>query len=296
MSVPSSDGLLVLDKPGGITSRDAVDRALRWFGRRTRIGHTGTLDPLATGVLVLCLGSATRLTEYVQRMGKTYTSVFRLGARSDSDDADGTVTPVAGASCPDRPAVTACLAGFVGTIEQVPPAYSAAKVTGRRAYDLARQGQEVSLEARQVHVSGIKVRRYDYPELEVEVRCGKGTYIRSLARDVGERLGCGAYVQVLRRTRVGPFTPEQAVPLDADPEEGRARLLPAELAVAELPRLTLGERELERLRHGQAVPLRQGPAGAAGPEVAVFSVGGRLAAVAAWEPERRLLRPAKVLG
>jgi tRNA pseudouridine55 synthase len=144
-----------------------------------------------------------------------------------------------------------------------------------------------------VQVYSIDVRRYDYPDLEVEVRCGKGTYIRSLARDLGERLGCGAYVQVLRRTRVGPFTPEQAVPLDAGADEARARLLPAELAVAELPHVTLGARELERLRHGQAVALPQGPA--EGPEVAVFSAG-RLAAVATWEPERRLLRPAKVLG
>src|SRR5947207_12503823 len=123
------DGLLVLDKPGGMTSRDAVDRAQRWFPRRTRIGHTGTLDPLATGVLVLCLGQATRLTEYVQDMGKTYHSTFRLGARSDSDDADGVVTPVTGAGEPSAEEVRAALASFVGIIAQVPPAYSAAKVT-----------------------------------------------------------------------------------------------------------------------------------------------------------------------
>src|SRR4051812_27401949 len=120
------EGLLVLDKPGGITSREAVDRALRWFPRRTRMGHTGTLDPLATGVLVLALGAATRLTEYVQRMDKTYRSTFRLGARSDTDDADGTVTPVPGAVGPARETVEAALRLFVGTIQQVPPAYSAA--------------------------------------------------------------------------------------------------------------------------------------------------------------------------
>src|SRR5437588_7324468 len=127
-------GLLVLDKPGGLTSRDAVDRALRWFPRGTRLGHTGTLDPLATGVLVLCAGVATRLTQYVQDMAKTYRTCLRLGARSDTDDADGTVTPVPVGRPPERAEVLARLGEFVGALDQVPPAYSAARVTGRRAY------------------------------------------------------------------------------------------------------------------------------------------------------------------
>src|SRR5665213_2236680 len=151
MNPPSYDGLLVLDKPGGVTSRDAVDAALRWFPPRTRMGHTGTLDPLATGVLVLCLGAATRLAEYVQRMGKTYRTELRLGARSDTDDADGVITSTA-AAAPDAETVAASLSGFVGAIEQTPPAYSAAKVAGRRAYDLARQGREVNLRSRIVHI------------------------------------------------------------------------------------------------------------------------------------------------
>src|SRR5262245_64141974 len=146
------DGLLVLDKPHGVTSRAAVDRALRWFPRGTRIGHTGTLDPLATGVLVLCVGQATRLTEYVQDMAKTYRAGLLLGARSDTDDADGVVTSVVGAVAPDPVAVEVALAGFVGEIEQVPPAYSAAKLTGRRAYDLARRGEEVSRRPRRSHI------------------------------------------------------------------------------------------------------------------------------------------------
>src|SRR4051794_13974295 len=234
----SFDSLLVLDKPGGMTSRDAVDRALRWFPRGTRVGHTGTLDPLATGVLVLCVGSATRLTEYVQQMEKTYHTTVRLGARSDTDDADGTVTPVEEAVAPTREQLEACLQGFLGEIEQVPPAFSAAKVMGRRAYDLARRGEEVTLQPRKVQVYGIDVRRYEYPEVDLEVRCGKGTYIRSLARDLGQRLGCGGLVQVLRRTRVGPFDAADAVPLDADPETVRSRLLPTTTAVAELPWVT----------------------------------------------------------
>src|SRR5262245_17587642 len=197
MTVSGLNGLLVLDKPAGLTSRDAVDRAQRWLPRGVKVGHAGTLDPLATGVLVLCLGSATRLVEYVQRMGKTYRSVFRLGGTSDSDDADGAITPVEGAKDPGRDAVAAALAAFVGQLTQVPPAYSAAKVAGRRSYDLARGGESVDLKPRTVEVYGIDLLRYAWPEAEVEVRCGKGTYIRSLARDLGRQLGCGGYVQTL---------------------------------------------------------------------------------------------------
>jgi tRNA pseudouridine55 synthase len=292
MPLPPIHGLLVLDKPGGMTSRDALDRALSWFPRGTKAGHTGTLDPLATGVLVLCLGAATRLTEYVQDMHKTYRAGVRLGARSDTDDADGTVEPVVVAAPPGRAAVEEALRAFVGEIEQVPPAYSAAKVSGRRAYDLARRGRAVALEARRVRVYGIDILAYDYPRLEIEVRCGKGTYIRSLARDLGERLGCGGYVETLRRTRVGPFAAEEAVPLDADAEAARARLLPVSAAVSELPRVTLDEADVIRLRQGQGVPAIGRPDAG---EVAVFDARGGLVAVARLDRERRLLRPETVL-
>ena len=165
------DGLLVLDKPGGLTSRAAVDRALAWLPRGTRVGHTGTLDPLATGVLVLTVGQATRLAEYVQRMAKTYLSTFLLDARSDTDGADGTVEPVAvEGPPPERGQIGAALRGFVGDIEQVPPAYSAAKVTGRRAYELARRGEEVALAPRRVRVYGIDVLAYEFPRVRVRVR------------------------------------------------------------------------------------------------------------------------------
>jgi tRNA pseudouridine55 synthase len=288
------DGLLVLDKPAGLTSRAAVDRVLRWFPRRTRIGHTGTLDPLATGVLVLCLGVATRLTEYVQRMSKTYRASLLLGARSDTDDADGTITPFAATTVPEQGRIAECVSEFIGRIEQVPPAYSAAKVTGRRAYDLARRGEEVTLRPRLIDVYAIEVLSYEYPHLQLEVDCGKGTYIRSLARDLGERLGCGALIQTLRRTRVGPLTTEKAIGLDADRETARERLLPIELAVAELPRVVLPEPSLERLRHGQIVAGVEEP-GRTEEEVAVFDSANRLAAVAAFDPDRKVLRPTKVL-
>ena len=141
----SIDGLIVIDKPGGITSRDAVDRTMHWFAPGTRIGHTGTLDPLATGVLVLCLGKATRLAEYVQDMNKTYRTTFILGATSDTDDADGRLTPSAHGVRPSPADLANAIHNFVGSIKQVPPAYSAARVNGRRAYDLARQGRDVAL-------------------------------------------------------------------------------------------------------------------------------------------------------
>jgi tRNA pseudouridine55 synthase len=295
MKAPLTQGLLVLDKPPGITSRAAVDRVLRWFPRRTRLGHTGTLDPLATGVLVLCLGRATRLAEYVQQMCKTYLARFRLGAHSDTDDADGTITPVPGATPPDERAVAVCLTAFVGAIPQVPPAYSAAKVTGERAYDRARRGEAVTLQPRPVSIYSIVVRDYAYPHLDLVVHCGKGTYIRSLARDVGARLGCGALVQTLRRTRVGPFRVDDALTLDADAATVQAHLLPLERAVAELPRRTLPESDLARLCRGQAVATGSVPPPAEHEsEIAVFDAANRLAVVARVDAQG-FLRPVKVL-
>jgi tRNA pseudouridine55 synthase len=295
----SIDGLLLLDKPAGMTSRTALDRALRWFPSGTRIGHTGTLDPLATGLLVVCLGRATRLAEYVQRMAKTYRAGLLLGARSDTDDADGNITPVAGATAPDAAALAACLAGFVGIIAQVPPAFSAAKVTGRRAYDLARTGQEVALQSRPVTIHSLVVLSYVYPHLELEIHCGKGTYIRSLARDLGTRLGCGALVGSLRRTRVGPFAVEDAVTLDASPETVRARLLPVESAVAELPQVRLAGAKVTRLCQGQTIPLGAGqlsPSVPAGAEVLVLDGSERAVVIALFDAARQTLRPGKVLG
>ena len=241
-------GLLVVDKPAGCTSRNVVDRALRWFPRRTRLGHTGTLDPLATGVLVLCAGVATRLAEYVQRMDKVYRAGILLGACSDTDDLEGTLTTSVIGQPPERETVGRCLQEFVGEIEQVPPEYSAAKVIGRRAYDLARRGEEVALEPRRVHIYSIDLLDYSFPRLEVEVRCGRGTYIRSLARDLGTRLGCGALIEALRRTRVGPFIVEDALGLDADAGTAQSRLQPLSAAVADLARVTLGPGEINRLR------------------------------------------------
>ncbi len=244
------NGLLVIDKPGGITSRDAVNRVQRWFPRKTKIGHTGTLDPLATGVLVVCVGAATRLADYVQAMGKSYASRFRLGAHSTTDDADGTITETPNA-VPSREQIDAALAAFVGTVEQVPPAVSALKLNGVRAYERARQGKDVALGARAVRIDAVRVTGFAWPWLDVEVDCGKGTYIRSIARDLGAKLGCGGLVQTLRRTRVGPFAAEQGLCLEADPAS--VKLLPMSAALAGMERVTLTADEVRRLRQGQRI-------------------------------------------
>jgi tRNA pseudouridine55 synthase len=281
------NGLLVLDKPSGLTSREALDRAAKWFPRKTRIGHAGTLDPLATGVLVLAVGQATRLIEYVQAMPKTYRTRIRLGATSDTDDADGTVTVSPTATPVDVAAVEAAVKQFVGDIEQVPPAYSAARVDGRRAYALARKGAAVDLAPRRVRVDRIDLIHYLWPNLELDVHCGKGTYIRSIARDLGTALGVGGYVTVLRRVRIGPFNAGDAVPLDADPETARGMLLPLAAALSGMPAVRVTADDVRRLRNGQAVQS-DGDG-----EVAVFDEAGELAAVGrvvdGW------LKPEKVL-
>jgi tRNA pseudouridine55 synthase len=227
-------------------------------------------------------------------MAKTYASIFLLGSRSDTDDADGTVTPVDNAPVPDESAVRTALASFVGRIDQVPPAYSAAKIEGKRAHSLARQGQEVKLSARPVDIDEINVLGYSYPRLEVEVHCGKGTYIRSLARDLGQRLGCGGLVEVLRRTRVGPFKADDAIDIDPPPSDLREFLLPASLALYDLPEVSVSNQDATRFRQGQRIRARtvaEGPA----QEVAVYDETYTLLGVALTDPARNELRPAKVL-
>lgn len=206
------DGLLVIDKPQGITSRDAVNRVQRLLPRGTKIGHTGTLDPLATGVLVFCMGSATKLADRIQAMGKSYETTIRLGATSTTDDAEGEFTATVIGGVPTLARIHELLPRFTGEIEQLPPQFSALKVSGRRAHDLARRGEDVPLKPRIVRVDHIELRSYVWPTLSLAIDCGKGTYIRSIARDVGIILGVGGFVEQLRRTRVGPFTVAMAPP------------------------------------------------------------------------------------
>jgi tRNA pseudouridine55 synthase len=299
MKSNSCHGLVVIDKPAGITSRDVVNRIQDTFPFGTRLGHTGTLDPLATGVLVICVGVATRFCEYVQRMTKTYQARLRLGASSETDDTEGAIVPIAVANPPQREAVLQALQMFVGEIQQTPPAFSAAKVTGRRAYDLARSGRDVSLAARTVHIHALDLLAYDYPWLEIEVRCGKGTYIRSLARDLGLHLGCGALVETLRRTRVGVFDLSHAHPLETATLELSKHLLPLAWAIAELPRVKLQASEIAHIRQGRRVPWPASLAPNDLPtqmgQLAAFDLENNLVAVVGIDDQQKTIFPLKVL-
>lgn len=287
---PPSEGVLNLDKPPGLTSRDVVNRVARLLPRKVKAGHAGTLDPLATGVLVVCVGPATRLIEYIQRMGKTYRSTFRLGARSDTHDVDGVVVPADAPRVPDLAEIEAALASQVGEVEQLPPAYSALKIEGRRAYDLARAGEAVVLAPRPVRIDEIRVLGYEWPRVDVEITCGGGTYIRSIARDLGEALGCGAIMEALTRTRIGVFAQEEAVAVDDLDRDTLGQFLRPSLdAVAGLPRVALDDAALADVRLGRKVP---GDA-EAGAEVALVDSEGRL--VALGEADGHLVQPRKVL-
>lgn len=286
-------GLLVLDKPTGITSRAAVDQAALWFPKKTKIGHTGTLDPLATGALVLCLGKATRLAEFVQDMHKTYAATIRLGARSDTDDADGTIAPTPSAAPIDEATIRETMNSFIGKIEQAPPAYSAIKVSGKRAHALARKGRPPDLQPRSVHVYAIDLIDYAWPDLRLKIHCGKGTYIRSLARDLGEKLGVGAYVAQLRRTRVGPFEAEEGCTLAASISEVRSKIRPIADAVQSLPRVIIAENQLIAFASGQEVYCESPLQESATPEQAVYLHSGELVGVGLREGQ--LVRPWKNL-
>jgi tRNA pseudouridine55 synthase len=287
------NGLIVIDKPTGITSRDTVNQASRWFPKRTRIGHTGTLDPLATGVLVVCLGSATRLAEYVQAMDKTYRAKFILGARSDTDDADGTINATPATTRIDEATIRTALAAFTGEIEQAPPAYSAVKIDGRRAHDLARRGETMTIAPRKVNVYSIEILGFAWPELVIEIRCGKGTYVRSLARDLGDNLGCGAYVKELRRTRVGPFTTAMGVVLDEAVAEVDRKVLPPLAAVSHLPLVSVDDAAVEKLCHGNPIEVPASIVQPAGIEAAILNEGGTLIGVGCIDGGK--LRPVKIL-
>ena len=207
-------GVIVIDKPAGLTSARVVDRVKRLLPRGTKIGHAGTLDPFATGVLVLLIGKATKLCETMMDQPKAYEATAKLGATTETDDSESPEHVTPNVHPPERAAVDAALTHFRGTVMQRPPAYSAIKVAGRRAYDLARGGAQVALEARPVNVYRIEVLSYAIPLLELAIECGRGTYVRSIARDLGERLGTGAYLTRLRRTRVGSYSINEAFPLD----------------------------------------------------------------------------------
>ena len=256
-------GIMVLYKPKGETSRatlNRLQRAVRSYGRhgtKVRVGHAGTLDPLAEGVLIACVGKATKLIEVIQMLPKCYAATFQLGVASDTEDADGTVVPLLNPPRPTREMLYEAASRFVGRIRQRPPAYSALKIAGKRAYQLARQGEHVELIAREIDVYRIELAGYEYPVFRLKIECGSGTYVRSLGRDIGESLGSGAIMMALIRERIGQFSLSDAVPPDMFDDlqaaTWRERIMPLELGVAHLPRVDLDAKAAARLLMGQKV-------------------------------------------
>lgn len=260
-SMGSLEGFLNLDKPAGLTSHDCV-AVVRRVLRTRQVGHGGTLDPAATGVLPIAVGQATRFLAFLSG-DKVYRATFRFGQRSDTDDAEGQIQ--VGSPCPElsREQVEECLREFVGEIWQVPPLYSAIKRQGKKLYELARAGAEAAelgLEPRRVVIRHLQIlgwRSGEFPEVDLEIACGPGTYIRALARDVGEKLGCGGLMSRLRRLQSGPFRSEESLPLEqwqgsADPA---AALLPIEWGFRSWNSVFLSPAEAQRWRQGQAIPL-----------------------------------------
>jgi tRNA pseudouridine55 synthase len=270
MGVPH--GIVVLDKPAGITSRDAVDHACKRLKTR-EIGHCGTLDPLATGVLVLVIGRARRLQELLAKSRKVYGACIRLGATSVTDDAEGPITAREPAPAPpSEEAVRAAAAHFVGEIEQRPPRFSAVKVDGERLYDLARRGEGIDAPMRKVRVYDLQVTAWRWPDLDLTVASAGGTYVRSIARDLGEALGTGGYLAQLTRTESGGFRIDEATALDA---LGPQHVLPLENALRHFPRIDIAASQAARLANGAAVKVDLPPLALEGEQPLFGWVNGR---------------------
>ena len=274
-------GWLILDKPVNETSTHAVAVVKRVFHAR-KAGHAGTLDALASGILPIAMGEATKTVPFVMDGRKAYRFTVTWGAETTTDDAEGSVVR-SSAERPTRSAIEAILPGFTGTVQQVPPNFSAIKIAGERAYDLARDGEEVTLEARPVEIDALTLTAHDGDTSTFEAECGKGTYVRALARDFGRMLGCFGHVTALRRTRVGPFTEADATPLalleqvrrdGTDPTE---LMSPVDRALGEIPAINVSRNDAGRMARGQSCLLRGAGAPIEEEAVAVFCQGQLIA-------------------
>ena len=263
---PAAEGLVLVDKPAGVTSHDVVDVVRGSLGTR-KVGHSGTLDPMATGLLILGVGRATRLLRYLGDLPKSYVGTGRLGEETDTLDAEGTV--VRSAPCEvTRAEVARACAALIGRSMQTPPAYSAVKVGGRKLYEAARSGDVLDAPARPIRVDAFELSGFDGRDMQVRITCSGGTYVRVLVADVGRALGCGAHLLRLRRTAIGPFRVADARP------PGEAEPLPIERAVGHLPSVRLEPEEARAASHGRVL----GPAGIQGP-YAVFAPDGTLTGI-----------------
>ncbi|NLG99490.1 MAG: tRNA pseudouridine(55) synthase TruB [Chloroflexi bacterium] len=293
-------GVLVVDKPVGLTSHDVVQIVRKGTNIR-RAGHTGTLDPRASGVLVVLIGPAVRLSEYVSASDKRYQAVLRLGATTDTYDADGRIISTSPVDEITESQFEEALESFIGEIEQVPPPYSAVKIKGRKAYEMAREGENVDLTPRRIHVYSLELLEWAPPEAVIDVYCSSGTYVRSLAHDLGEKLGCGAHLIGLRRTKSGRFTLRDAVPLRRLREafedgDWYQFLIPAADALADWPAIELLHDQVDAIRHGHRIPAEEGynDANEKGNMARGISEQGELVALLEYVPETNEWQPKKV--
>lgn len=296
MSKQPITGILNIDKPAGMTSHDVVDRVRRISGQR-RVGHAGTLDPAATGVLVVCLGQATRVAEYLMASDKVYEAQIRLGVSTDTHDAEGEVTATAQVNVREQE-VRETLASFVGSIQQVPPMYSALKRDGVPLYKLARQGITVEREPRTVEIHDIELLNWNTPLLTIQVKCSPGTYVRALARDLGQTLGCGAHLQSLTRLASGHFTLEKAVTLDELTKGDWQQFThPLDEALLDFVPMVVDAQAEKRIRHGQqieALPLPDCRGVEKERFCRAYSQNGELIAILRHDPQTGLWQPKKV--
>ncbi len=294
---PGPAGFLVVDKPGGQTSHDIVDAARRWLGIR-QIGHLGTLDPQATGVLPLAVRAATKLVPFFQGGGKGYVGTVRLGVVTDTQDGEGEVRSRHSGTLPDEARIRKALDTFVGEIEQIPPMYSAVKRDGVALYKLARRGEEVERDAKKVEIQRIEVLEFQSPDVKISVDCGAGTYVRTLAHDLGQELGCGAFLASLRRTHSEPFGIESAHSVETCAEAAEAgrieELLVAPERALALPVIHLAEAAVRRIENGGDISPGMQERERPGSRFSALSPKGRLIAVLELRADRRLW-PVRVL-
>lgn len=262
----SVNGFLIINKPAGITSHDVVNHVRKFIssqakprGRHRRlyaVGHAGTLDPFATGVLLVAVGNTTRLLEYAKDFPKTYQAEVTLGATSDTDDLTGTLNPSHNVQAPSQEQVETTLHSFIGPIQQIPPAYAAIKIKGKKLYEYARRGETVERKPRKVVIQSIKLISYTYPLLTLEVNCGSGTYIRALGRDIGEKLGTGGYVSHLERKSVHKFHISQALdPIKLSTVTLTSALLPQESLINHLGQVTLSPADVAKWHTGAPIEI-----------------------------------------
>ena len=295
------DGILNINKPTGMTSHDVVAKVRKMLKQR-RVGHAGTLDPAASGVLPICVGHATRVAEYLSESGKAYRATIIFGAVTDTCDSEGTITRTASTEDLTRATIEAILPAMLGHQMQVPPRYSAIKLQGQPAYKRARAGEDIALEPRPITIYRLEIIDWQpspSPTLTLVVECSKGTYIRSLAYDLGETLGCGAYLGALVRTRSGPFALSESITLEQLAQAAEQRtieqyLYSADKALEQYPALMLDEATTERVKHGNAFHIDEETNVSEQNLARVYDDKGQFVAIARWDEQQRVWQPVKV--